>query len=65
MRVGAGGFHANIRRHLATAEDNLAPTMRALLEHLFDDVAKTERRVKAVKGMAKAYASQDAVGRQS
>lgn len=52
MRVGAGGFHADIRRHLANAGNDLTPAMRALL----DDLAYTEGRIKAVNAKVDAYA---------
>ena len=64
MRVGGGGFHADIRRHLANAENDLTPAMRVLLEELLDDLAHVERRIKTVNGKVEAYASQhDAVSR--
>lgn len=56
MRVGAGGFHADIRRHLGNAENDLTPAMRALLEELLDDLAYTEGRIKAVNAKVEAYA---------
>ena len=39
MRGGGGSFHADIRRRLANAENDLTPTMRVLLEELLDDLA--------------------------
>jgi transposase len=64
MRVGAGGFHADIRRHLANTENDLTPDMRVLLEELLDDLAYIEGRIKAVNSKVEAYASQhDAVSR--
>jgi len=45
MRTGAGGFHADIRRHLADSENDLTGTMRALLSDLLDDLAHIEKRV--------------------
>lgn len=64
MRVGGGGFHADIRRHLANAENDLTPAMRGLLEELLDDLAYVEGRIKAVNGKVEAYAGQhDAVSR--
>lgn len=64
MRVGGGGFHADIRRHLANAENDLTPAMRGLLEELLVDLAYIEGRIKAVKDKVEAYASQhDAVSR--
>ena len=64
MRVGGGGFHADIRRHLANADNDLTPTMRGLLEELLDDLAYIEGHIKAVNCKVQAYASQhDAVSR--
>ena len=64
MRVGGGGFHADIRRHLANGENDLTPAMRVLLEELLDDLAYIEGRIKAVNSKVEAYASQhDAVSR--
>lgn len=64
MRVGGGGFHADIRRHLANAENDLTPAMRGLLEELLDDLAYVEGRIKTVNGKVEAYASRhDAVSR--
>jgi transposase len=64
MRVGGGGFHADIRRHLTNAENDLTPTMRGLLEELLDDLAYVESRIKVVTGKVEADASQhDAVSR--
>jgi len=57
MRVGAGGFHADIRRHLAKAQNDLTPAMRVLLEELLDDLAYVEERIKALKAKVEAYAS--------
>jgi transposase len=60
MRVGAGGFHADIRRHLANAENDLTPAMRGLL----DDLAYVEGRSKTVNAKVEAYASEhEAVSR--
>ena len=42
MRVGAGGFHVDIRRHLSNVENDLTPAMRVLLEELLDDLAYIE-----------------------
>lgn len=64
MRVGAGGFHADIRRHLANAGNDLTPAMRVLLEELLDDLAYTEGRIKAVNASVEAYAREhEAVSR--
>ncbi len=48
MRVGAGGFHADIRRHLGNLENDLTQTMRDLVNDLLDDLAYNENRVKAL-----------------
>lgn len=53
-RVGGGGFHADIRRHLANAENDLPPAMRVLLEELLDDLAYVEGRIKTVNGKVEA-----------
>jgi transposase len=64
MQVGAGGFHADIRRHLANAENDLTPAMRRLLEELLDDLAYVEGRNKTVNAKVEAYASEhEAVSR--
>jgi len=60
MRVGAGGFNADIRRHLGNAENDLTPAMRVLLEELLDD----QGRIEAVNAKVEAYASEhEAVSR--
>lgn len=59
MRVGAGGFHADIRRHLANPENDLTATMRAPLEEFLDDLAYIEGRIKAVNGRVEAYAREN------
>ena len=46
MCVGAGGFHADIRRYLANAGNDLTPAMQVLLEEPLDDLAYTEGRIK-------------------
>lgn len=64
MRVGSGGFHADIRRHLDNAENDLTQSMRELLKEMLDDLAHLEARIKAVTGRIEAYASRnDAVSR--
>lgn len=57
-RVGGGGFHADIRRHLANAENDLTSAIRCLLDDPLDDIAYIEGRIKAVNGKVKSYASQ-------
>jgi transposase len=56
MRVGAVGFHADVRRLLANAENDLTPAMRVLLEALLDDLAYVEGRIKTVNAKVEAYA---------
>ena len=64
MRVGVGGFYADILRHLANAENDLTPAMRGLLEELLDDLAYVEGRIKTVNAKVEAYASEhEAVSR--
>jgi transposase len=45
MRTGAGGFHADIRRHLSNEENDLSAAMRVLLGDMLDDLAHLERRI--------------------
>ena len=59
MRIGAGGFHADIRRHLASPENDLTPTMRALLGELLDDLAYIENRVETLSVRIEAIAKED------
>jgi transposase len=59
MRIGAGGFHADIRRHLANPENDLTQNMRALLNDLLDDLAYIEGRVKALSVRIEAIANED------
>jgi transposase len=42
MRIGAGGFHADIQKHLANSENDLTSSMRVLLGELLDDPATTK-----------------------
>ncbi|MFA9232167.1 MAG: IS110 family transposase [Microgenomates group bacterium] len=58
-RVGAGGFHADIRRHVGNLENDLAETMRDLLNDLLDDIAYIENRVKALSARIEAIANED------
>jgi transposase len=63
-RIGAGGFHVDIRWNLANAENDLIPAMRVLLEELLDDLAYIEGRIKTVNAKVEAYADEhDAVSR--
>jgi transposase len=59
MRVGAGGVHADIRRHIGNLEDDLTQTMRDLLNDLLDDLACIENRVKALSARIDAIANED------
>lgn len=59
MRVGAVGFHADIRRHLGNLENDLTQTMRDLLNDLLDDLAYIENRVKALGARIEAIANED------
>ena len=59
MRVGAGGFHADIRRHLGNLGNDLTQTMRNLLNDLLDDLAHIENRVKALTARIEAIANED------
>jgi transposase len=59
MRIGAGGFHADIRRHLANPENDLTPGMRDLLNDLLEDLAYIEVRVKALSAKIEAIAKED------
>lgn len=59
MRTGAGGFHADIRRHLANEENDLSGAMRALLGDLLDDLGQIEQRVAALTKEIEAIAHSD------
>ena len=59
MRVGAGGFHADIRRHLGNLENDLTQNMRGLLNELLDDLAYIENRVKTLSAKIEAIANED------
>ena len=59
MRVGAGAFHADIRRHLGNMENDLTQNMRALLNELLDDLAYIENRVKTLSAKIEAIANED------
>lgn len=59
MRVAAGGFHADIQRHLANLENDLTQNMRAQLNDLLDDLAYIENRVKALSAKIEAIAKED------
>ena len=55
MRVGAGGFHADIRRHLGNLENDLTQTMRNLL----NDLAYIENRVNALSARIEVIANEN------
>jgi transposase len=59
MRTGAGGFHADTRRHLGNLENDLTQTMRALLNDLLDDLAHIETRVKTLSAQIEIIAKED------
>lgn len=59
MRIGDGGFHTDIQRHLANLENDLTQNMRALLNDLLDDLAYIENRVKALTARIEAIAKED------
>jgi len=59
MRVGAGGFHADIRRHLGNEHNDLSPAMRGLLTDLLDDLSHLERRIAALTKEIEAIAHSD------
>ena len=57
MRVGDGGFHADIRRHLGNLENDLTQNMRGILNELLDDLAYIENRVKTLSAKIEAIAT--------
>lgn len=59
MRTGAGGFHADIRRHLANEDNDLSASMRTLLTNLLDDLAHLEQRIEALSKEIEAIAHSD------
>ena len=59
MRTGAGGFHADIRRHLADEGNDLSASMRRLLTDLLDDLAHIETRVAELTKEIEAIAHSD------
>lgn len=59
MRIGAGGFHADIRRHLANLDNDLTQNMRAMLKDLLDDLSYIEARIKALSSKIEAIAKED------
>jgi len=59
MRIGAGGFHADIRAHLANQENDLTASMRALLGDLLEDLAYIEGRITSVTAQVEACARED------
>jgi len=59
MRTGAGGFHADIRRHLDNEENDLSTAMRGLLTELLDDLAYLEGRIGNLTGQIEAIAHSD------
>lgn len=59
MRTGAGGFHVDIRRHLAKEDNDLSDAMRTLLTNLLDDLAHLEQRIEALSKEIEAIAHSD------
>ncbi len=59
MRVGAGGFHADIRQHLGNQDNDLTQNMRGPLNDRSDDLAYIENRVKALSAKIEAIAKED------
>jgi transposase len=59
LRVGAGGLHADMRRHLGNLDNDLTQTVRDFLTDLLDDLAYIENRVNAVTGRIEAIAKED------
>lgn len=64
MRQGAGGFHADIRRHLANTDNDLTDAIRALLVDLLDDLNHIERRVEQLTKEIEAIAHSDETARR-
>ncbi len=59
MRICAGGFHSDIRRHPAKEETDLSSAMRTLLTSLLDDLDHLERRLNALSKETEAIAHSD------
>jgi transposase len=59
MRIGSGGFHADIRRILANEENDLTDTMRMLLTDLLQDLKHLEARIGALTSEIEAFAHRD------
>ena len=59
MRVGAGGFHTDIRRHLADLDNDLTDSMRTLLLDLLEDLAHLESRIDKLSKKIEAVAHRD------
>ena len=59
MRTGAGGFHSDIRRHLANNENDMTSSMRLLLNELLADLAHIEERITAISKEIEAIAYKD------
>lgn len=64
LRTSAGGFHADIRGHLANEANDLSAAMRRLLGELLDDLAQLERRIAAITKEIEAIAYSDATVRR-
>jgi hypothetical protein len=59
MRIGAGGFHADIRQHLGNLGNDLTQIMRELLNDPLDDLAHIENRVKALTAKVDVIANEE------
>ncbi len=59
MPVGAGGFQADIRRHLGNLENDLTQNRPGLLNALPDELAYIENRVKALSARIDAITNED------
>ncbi len=59
MRIGAGGFHADIRQHLGNLGNDLTQTMQELLNDPLDDLAHIENRVKALTAKVDVIANEE------
>jgi transposase len=59
MRQGAGAFKLDLPRVIADVENDLTPTMRRLLGDLFEDLKRSEERIKEVTKEIEVLAAKD------
>jgi len=59
MRQGAGAFKLDLPRVIADVENDLTSTMRRLLDDLFEDLKRSEERIKEVTREIEALAAKD------